>query len=121
MVLFNQNAYRDSNFTGPVQCELYCQRNKYDHAVDRRTRRIALEKCLFLTLYMRNFVEAKTYIDLLAEEDWCYEDAWNEIQDLLCRMKKVLSGRRQKDFIVYCMDAIPYGGEENIPYMQSIM
>lgn len=121
LVLFNQNAYRDSNFTGPVQCELYCQRNKYDHAVDRRTRRIALEKCLFLTLYMRNFVEAKTYIDLLAGEDRCYEDAWNEIQDLLCRMKKVLSGRRQKDFIVYWLDAIPYGGEENMPYLQSIM
>ncbi len=104
-----------------IQCELYCQQNKYDSAHDSKIKHIALEKCLFLTLYMRNFVTAQRYISLLAREDEKYENLRDEIQDLLSSIKKSLSLRNQKDIILYWLDAIPYGDENNMPYLQDAM
>lgn len=112
---------RRANFTGPVQCELYCQRSKYYYAKDRLAKRIALEKCLFLTLYMKNFVEAEKYITLLIKEDEQYECVWKEIQDLLNSIKKTVTSRKSKDIILYWLDAIPYGDEDNMPYLQHVM
>lgn len=104
-----------------IQCELYCQQNKYANEHDSRIKRIALEKCLFLTLYMKNFVAAEEYIVLLAEADERYERLWGEIQELLELIKKKISCRKQQDIILYWLDAVPYGAESNMPYLQEAM
>lgn len=108
-------------YNGSVQCELYCQQNKYKNAGDHRTKRIALEKCFFLALYMRNFMAAKSYASLLMKEDTKYVHIWEEIQDLLDTIKRILSSRESKDIIMYWLDAISYGGESNMPYLKSVM
>lgn len=108
-------------FKGTLQCELYCQRSKYEHIDDSRTKRIALEKCLFLTLYMRNFIEAEKYISLLIKEDGRYERVWKEIQNLLSTIKKALGNRKSEDIVLYWLDSIPYGGEKNMPYLRHVM
>lgn len=107
--------------TESMQCELYCQREKYKTADDERTKQIALEKCLFLAIYVKNFLEAKRYIDLLSKRDNKFENLWKEIQDLLDTLKSSIMKRTQRDIIVYWMDAIPYGHEDNMPYLQRIM
>lgn len=104
-----------------IQCELYCQQNKYASANDSRIKRIALEKCLFLELYMRNFVAAQKYILLLAEEDEQYQGLWGEILELLKSVKKEISCRKQQDIIIYWLDAVPFGAEGNMPYLQEAM
>lgn len=107
--------------TETIQCELYRQQSKYEKSVNRETRRIALKKCLFLTLYMRNFIEAHKYIIELAKEDHKYYEVWREIQCLLERVRKVISGRKRKDIILYWLDALPYGDEADMPYLSNIM
>lgn len=104
-----------------ILCELYCQQSKYDNSDDNTTKRIALEKCLFLALYMRNFVAAQRYISLLSKYDECFASLWEEIQALLNDIKNILSDRKQKDIILYWIDAIPYGDEKDMTYLQSIM
>ena len=104
-----------------IQCELYCQQNKYHSASNQKVKRIALEKCLFLALYMRNFIEAHKYILLLAEEDVQYKEIWEKIQDLLNDIKEKVSRRKQKDIVLYWLDAISGGDEKNMPYLKGIM
>lgn len=108
-------------WTESFQCELYCQQSKYDSADDCVTKRIALEKCLFLTLYMRNFEAAQRYVLLLSQDDKRFERLWKEIQNLLSCIKKLIDNREQKDIILYWLDAIPYGDEKDMSYLQSVM
>lgn len=104
-----------------IQCELCCQRSKYENSYNYRTKRIALEKCLFLSLYMRNFIEVEKYVSLLMEYDSCFQSVWKEIQDLLNEIKRTISGRTQKDIVLYWLDCIPYGDEKDMPYLQNIL
>lgn len=107
--------------TESVQCELYCQQSKYNTASNDQTRRIALEKCLFLTLYMRNFVMAHQYSMLLADYDNQYTIIWNEIQDLLDVIKRTIVDRKQKDIILYWLDSIPYFDADSMPHLRAMM
>lgn len=117
-----REAIHDSRvgYTESIQCELYCQQNKYENADNSETKRIALEKALFLALYMRNFAEAQKYIPLLSQYDSRFEKVWDEIQDLLHRAKTAIINKVQKDIILYWLDALPYGDEKNMPYLQSV-
>ena len=107
-------------YTESIQCELYCQQNKYENTDNAETKRIALEKSLFLSLYMRNFVEARKYIPLLTQYDSKFEKVWDEIQNLLHMAKEAIVNKNQKDIIMYWLDALPYGDEKNMPYLQSV-
>ena len=111
------NGYR---YTEALQCELYCQHSKYEYSDDFQTKRIALEKCLFLSVYMRNFVSAEKYVLLLINYDEKFERMWKEIQDLLDTIKVNLNHRNQKDIVVYWLDCIPYGEEKGMLYLQKI-
>lgn len=112
---------RRRNNKGSLQCELYCQSSKYHSANDRRTKRIALERCTFLSLYMKDFITAEEYVSLLIKEDERYRCMWEEIQNLLDTIRKTVSSRKTKDIIVYWLDSIPYGGEDCMPYLQEVM
>lgn len=114
------HTHRDG-WTESIECELYSQRSKFESSDNSETKRIALEKCLFLSLYMRNFVEAKRFVDLLSKEDKRIESIWKEIQGLLNDIKDAVSHRPQKDIILYWMDGIPYGDESDMCYLKSVM
>ncbi len=108
-------------WTESLLCELYCEQSKYCNAGNVITKRIALEKCLFLTIYMRDFVKAQEYISLLSKEEESFKNAWAEIQALLDAIQRIVSSRQQEDIILYWLDAIPYGDEKIMPYLQKIM
>ncbi len=112
---------RGKGRTETIQCELYRQQSRYGKAENDEARCIALKKCLFLTLYMRNFVDAQKYIVQLEEKDQKYHEAWQEIQELLENARKTISGRKQKDIVLYWLDALPYGDEADMPYLCNIM
>lgn len=109
------------DWTEALVCELYNQQSKYSYTSNSTTRRIALEKCLFLSLYIRDFVKAQNYISLLIEENERYQKLQEELQGLLESIQETVSNRQQEDIILYWMDAIPYGDEVNMPYLQSIV
>lgn len=105
-------------WTESLLCELYCQQSKYNSAKNRTTRRIALEKCLFLTIYLKDFVKTHEYISILTQEDIKFKYLWEELQTLLDDVRMAVRERTQKDIILYWLDAIPYGDERNMPYLQ---
>lgn len=119
--LIHMESHAPYGKTESIQCELYCQREKYKTAENDQTKQIALEKCLFLSIYIRNFLEAGKYIDLLSKRDSRFESLWEEIQNLLDTLKRSVKKRMQRDIMLYWMDAISYGHESNMPYLQSIM
>lgn len=110
-----------TGWTESVQCELYCQDSKYHTARDGQTKQIALEKCLFLALYMRNFTAAHKYSSMLARKDKRFENMWEEIQNLLNLIKDAVGNRTQKDIIMYWLDSIPYCDADSMPYLQKVM
>lgn len=108
-------------YAGSVQKELYYQQSKYSNTNQDQEKRIALEKCLFLTLYMRNFIAAQRYVSLLIEDDKQYRRMWQEIQELLADIKNILGSRNQNDIVLYWLDAIQYGEEKDMSYLQRVM
>lgn len=113
-----------NGLTESIQCELYCQYSKYEYADNINTKRIALEKCLFLSIYMRNFKKAEEYVSLIRHNfQGCQyiDELWKEIVDLLNHIKERINERKEKDIILYWMDGIPYGDENQMPYLRDVM
>lgn len=108
-----------SPYVGSTQGELYCQQNKYNSTRDDKTKRIALERCLFLTIYMKNFIAAREYAELLMKSEERYRYMWEEIENLLGEIRRLLNDRKQEDIVLYWLDALPYGGEQEMPYLQN--
>lgn len=122
VALFDKDrvTHTRSCYTGASQCELYVQKNRYKYAKDQEAGYIALEKCLFLALYMKNFAEAKKYACLLAEKDEKYEELWKEIERLFGSIKNRLKVQNRKDIILYWLDAVSYKDENDMPYLKAM-
>ena len=82
-----------------------------------------LRQRYFLALYLRDFVYAeKVLAELLEIEgvDNKYIKSWNEIQEILEKIKDTLSRRTKKDIIMVWMDALGYDEVENMPYYEHL-
>lgn len=108
-------------YSGTLQCEFYSQKNRYKYTKKQTIKRITLEKCLFLALCMKNFILAKEYILLLMNENEKFIFLWKEIEELLQKIKEKVREQWKDNIILYWMDALPYGNDENIPNLESIM
>lgn len=115
--------YRHTNkrWTETIQCYLYCEQSKLKDTSNSSIRHMRLEKCLFLSLYIRNFIEAQKYVEQLSGEDEQYERLWKEILDLLNEAKEIIRKRQKKDIVLFWMDALAYGDEKNMSYLRGIM
>lgn len=116
----DRRAHVRSSYTGTLQCELYVQKSRYGNEKDYEMRHIALEKCLFLALYMKDFTAAKDFASLLFETDRKFEQLWEEVEGLLDKIKRELKKSKQENIVLYWLDAIPYGEEDNMPYLSSM-
>lgn len=77
-------------------------------------------KLFFLSLVIRNFVQAEKYQKILKEsgDKECIE-SWYEIQELLKEIREKLQNRKQKDIVMVWMDALSYGSGQDMPYLQT--
>lgn len=114
------HAHTRYGWSETLQCELYVQRSKYESTDNDQTKYIALKKCLFLALYIRDFVAAQEYVRLLLQYDKQYNDMWQEVEKVLHIIKENVCKKTSKDIICYWLDSIPYGDEKDMPYLQSI-
>lgn len=101
--------------------ELFFQKMRYKHGRTDAAQRIALEKCLFLCVYMKDFIQAKHYVDLLKKLGVSCEAMWQEVQALLDDIRSALRARKERDIVLYWLDALPYGGEDCMPYLKERM
>lgn len=103
-----------------VLMELFIQKRKLENAKSIQLRRMYLEKIIFLSLYVKNFIAAEAYIRELKKI--CVHAvaiaAWSEIQLLLREMKDALKSRKKNDIIMFWIDALGYGTGKNMQYLQ---
>lgn len=102
-----------------ILVEFYVQKKKLAMAVDNGCRLHCTRKLFFLSLSIRNFIQAEKYQKALAQsKDWSAMNAWREIQNLLAEIRHRLQERRQSDIVMIWMDAISYGTGSDMPYLQ---
>ena len=100
--------------------EFYFQKMKYEYSTDEQVKKIALEKSLFLSIILKNFINAEKLL-LLLSDDEIYVEFWKELQVLLGKIKNVIAKRKQKDIVWYWMDALSYEKSDGMPYLKEIM
>lgn len=109
-----KKGYREA-----ILFEFYVQREKLGMAGDIPYQMLCARKLFFLSLYMRNFVQAEKYQGLLSDMgDLSVVDAWQDIQDLLTEIRDKLHDRKQSDIVMIWMDAVSYGTGDDMPYLQ---
>ncbi len=102
-----------------VLLEFYVQRKKFALADGKGAQLHYARKLFFLSLYIRNFVQAEKYQRLLSDGgDLSAVKAWDEIQSLLTKIRNKLRDRKQADIVMVWMDAVSYGTGHDMPFLQ---
>lgn len=107
---------------GALQLEFYTLKKKYARSDNEMLKNILLEKMLFLTLYLKNFVEAKRCIKEIRHNvtHASVEAAWVEIEELLEHMKEKLLQRKQEDVVWFWMDAVSFDEAGEMTYLNKM-
>lgn len=120
------NCYNGfQGYRNNILMELFFQQRKLEKSDNIELKRVYLHKIIFLTLYVKNFIEAEKYIKELKELNNLSKhdiepavSAWNEIQLLLREMKETLKRQKKEDIIMFWLDALGYGTGNNMQYLQ---
>lgn len=137
-LLFERECYRICNpdkdfsngFNGRtdiegLQIEHFSLKQYLDFECSAEERLFYLRNIYFLSLCMKDFLNASKYISQIMELDITDEckvkcvKSWQEIQGLLNQIKQVLKHRKQKDIIMNWMDAVGYEETENMSFLNS--
>lgn len=118
---FNGGFPGKEGWRNNIQLELFFRQKEYEEARDSQERFIALEKCLFLALHMRNFILSNQYIEELSKKENRFNEANNEIVALLEKIKRKVKHSKKQNIIIYWMDAISYKECEDMSYLQQQM
>lgn len=136
-LLFEQECYRICNpfyddFTGEFSGQKYVEGIQIEHFLLKQylaadcpaeEKFFYLKNIYFLSLCMRDFLNASKYISQIIELDIednskaVYVKSWKEIQGLLNQIKEVLKCRNKKDIIMNWLDAVGYGESDNMPFL----
>lgn len=106
-----------------LQIEHFLLKKYLDFDCSDEERFFYLRNIYFLSLRMKDFLNASKYIAQIMELDIAgeikaeYEESWEEIQDLLNRVKEILKRRKQKDIIMNWMDAVAYDECSNMTFL----
>lgn len=102
-----------------ILMEFCVQKERFVLTGDIEYQQHYVRKLFFLSLYIRNFMQAEKYQKKLVElGDELSKEAWREIEILLAEMREHLYNREQKDIILMWMDAVSYGTGNDMPYLQ---
>lgn len=104
---------------GSCQIEYFSLNMRYKKTKNSMVKKELLGKMLFLTLYMKNFVEAKKCVQEIMrnETNEKVEAAWSEITALLDEIKQRLLQRKYGDVVWFWMDNVSYDKADNMVYL----
>ncbi len=106
-----------------LQIEHFSLKQYLDFECSTEERFFYLRNIYFLSLCMKDFLNASKYISQIMELDIVdkrkeeYVKSWQEIQDLLKQIKEVLKRRKQKDIIMNWIDDVGYEENGNMPFL----
>lgn len=102
-----------------ILMEFYEQKKRFELAFQEQYKCLYAQKLFFLSLYIRNFIQAEKYRKILEElGDLPSQEAWKEVQALLTEISHRLHRRKSPDIVMIWMDAVSYGAEQHMPYLQ---
>ena len=109
------------SFENIAAYEYYLCKKRHRATEDTELKKLLLKKMFFLTLYMRNFLRAERMLKENRDEglDMDAEKAWNEISDLLERIKQALKRRDQADIIFFWLDDLSHERALSVSYLQA--
>lgn len=100
-----------------VLYEFYYQKQRFDHSVCEKKRIRIAEKLFFLAICMRNFLEAERILSTMRDSK--LGSCWQEIQQLVLKIKKAMLSSQQNNIIIYWLDALSYEESSEMSYLQS--
>ena len=113
----DDDMWKDGNRSSLVLYEYYYQKQRLRHDGKTRHHKRILEKLFFLAIVMRNFVEAERLLAKMPEgHEYCA--CWQELEALLFRIREELHRKKQKDIIIYWLDAFRYTDAEKLGYLK---
>lgn len=102
-----------------VQLELYSLQCQCEDEQDVANKMSIIEKCLFLAVYMRDFILVEKYIKRLEPTNRIYREILDEINNLLQEIEDKVRDNTGESIIVYWLDAITYESSQDMSYLQS--
>lgn len=110
--------YQDSNYV------FFHDRRGYECAEAKEYKQIYLARMIFDSAYFRDIEGMTQYIKKYAEERYDgferYLSFLAEVDHLISEIKERLSLRRQKDIILFWLDALEYGDDQSMPWLSSM-
>ena len=104
-----------------IQLEFYNSKKKYRELRDEKEKERELRKCLFYSLYMKDFKKSDYYFNILSRKDIRFKKAYDEVKALLGEIKKKVKGNSYNNIVIYLMDAISYEESKDMQYLHKQM
>lgn len=102
----------------------FYQLKKYRSTGSRAVKQILLRKIIFQFLWMKDFIGAEKYIAEYISAKYegyeRYSDFWSELKKFLIDVKMRLRERGSKDALIFCLDAIGYSTQDDLPFLARI-
>lgn len=101
---------------------LFYDKRKYRFAETETIRKYYLEKIIFDCYYMRDFVNGEIFIHeyLKKYSDGQYQNFLDELKTMLKDIKQVIAQKRKKDIVLYWVDAMSFGEDDEMTYLKSV-
>lgn len=114
-----KTAFNENGMTGEyLDCIEYIkQKMEFQNATNVEQKKVLLEKMFFMALCMKNFVLAGELAKVAIDER--IKSCWVDVCSLLDEIREEMSKRTQKDIVIYWLDALAEGMDEDMEYLQS--
>ena len=103
---------------------LYEEKEKFSMYAEGELALMSAKKCFFLSLVLRDFVQAKKWYENILNfnpKNECYLKAWTEIESLLERIKLAFCGRKTNDIIAVWVDTVTQvSAKIKMPFVSSM-
>lgn len=104
----SQNIEKAKDWKNYAIAEMLQLKEKSESCVKKPLKLLYLKKMLFVSLYIKDFIEANRIIQLLNNLGEDYSKLEDALGDLIDNIKTKLKSRNKKDLIVYWIDKTPY-------------
>ena len=102
----------------------FYDRRCYEISQEETVTEFYLSRMIFDCIYTKNFLLAEKYIQEYTKRDFSnvnqYQQFLLELNALLERIKGLLQKREKEDVIIFWLDQLEYGEDEDMPFLKSL-
>ena len=102
----------------------FYDRRCYEISQEEAVEEFYLSRMIFDCVYSKNFPLAEQYIQEYVKRNFPNADQYQqfllELNALLEKIKKLLKDREQEDIIIFWLDQLEYGEDEDMPFLKSL-